>query len=207
MTTKSELYGITEDLLGEAHRQAVGYVSRAHGKRVFPEDRALADLDVFDEPLPGAPTDPGEVLALLDRVGSPATVAQTGGRYFGFVNGGVLPVGLAAHWLADAWDQNTAHQVMSPLASRLEETCERWLTELFNLPPASAAGFVTGTMLANLSAMAAARNELLRRQGWDVATQGLYGAPPLRVIVGAAARDGQPRGHRRARRRCRTHAS
>ena len=178
-------WGDTRQLLADAHRRADAYAAGIADQPVFPSDEALAALAAFDEALPEKPTEPAEVLALLDRVGSPGTVAQTAGRYYGFVNGGALPVGLAARWLGDAWDQNTAHQVMSPVGLRLEETCERWLAELFGLPAGTAAGFVTGTMTANLSAMAAARNELLRRQGWDAAEHGLWGAPPMRVIVGA----------------------
>jgi len=114
-------------------------------------------------------------------------VNQTAGRYFGFVNGGMLPVGLAARWLGDAWDQNTAHYVMSPIDSRLEEICERWIVSLLRLPDETAAGFVSGTTIANFSGLCAGRNELLRRRGWDVTRQGLYGAPRLRVIVGTDA--------------------
>ena len=187
MTTQDESLGDSRDLLDQAHRLAGAYLASIGDRPVFPREQALRDLELFEEALPDASTEAGEVLALLDRLGSPATVAQTGGRYFGFVNGGVLPIGLASRWLADAWDQNTAHQVMSPIASRLEETCERWPAELFGFPSGSAAGFVTGTMMANFSGMAAARNELLRRQGWNVAARGLYGAPPLRVAVGAGA--------------------
>lgn len=174
-------------LLDQARAYAEQYIRTLDDRPVFPSPEALEALDQFDEPLPDDSSDPADTLEMLDRVGSPGTVAQTGGRYFGFVNGGSLPIGLAARWLADTWDQNTAHHVMSPVASRLEEVCERWLVDLFQLPLGTAAGFVTGTTLANFSGLAAGRNELLRRRGWSVAEKGLYGAPPLRVIVGADA--------------------
>jgi glutamate/tyrosine decarboxylase-like PLP-dependent enzyme len=103
------------------------------------------------------------------------------------VNGGSLPVGLAARWIADVWDQNTAHYVMSPINSRLEEICEGWMVSLLGLPQGTAAGFVSGTTIANFSGLCAGRNELLRRRGWDVARKGLYGAPKIRVIAGVDA--------------------
>jgi hypothetical protein len=134
---------------------------------------------------PENPSDPSFVLDQLQEIGSPAVVTQTGGRYFGFVNGGILPVGLAATWMADVWDQNTAHYVMSPLNSRLEEICEHWIVSLLGFPEETAAGFVSGTTIANFSGLCAGRNELLRRRGWDVARKGLYGAPKIRVVAGA----------------------
>lgn len=175
------------ELLRQAGRYAERYLRTLEERPVYPDADALDGLEEFNEPLPERSTDPAETLATLDRVGTSGTVSQVGGRYFGFVNGGALPVGVAARWLADTWDQNTAHHVMSPVASRLEEVCERWLVELLNLPDGTAAGFVTGTTLANLSGLAAGRNEILRRQGWDVREAGLYGAPPIPVIVGADA--------------------
>src|SRR5256714_7639777 len=139
------------------------------------------------EPLPENPSDPFLVLDQLQEIGAPAVVTQTDGRYFGFVNGGILPVGLAARWMADVWDQNTAHYVMSPINSRLEEICERWMASLLGLREGTAAGFVSGTTIANFSGLCAGRNELLRRRGWDVAKRGLYGAPRIRIIAGADA--------------------
>jgi glutamate/tyrosine decarboxylase-like PLP-dependent enzyme len=175
------------ELLREAARCAESYLRTLEERPVFPDTDALAGLDEFDEPLPDTSCAAADTLAMLDRVGTPGTVSQVGGRYFGFVDGGALPIGVAARWLADTWDQNTAHYVMSPVASRLEEVCERWLVDLLHLPSGTAAGFVPGTTLANLSGLAAGRNELLRRTGWDVAQSGLYGAPPIPVIVGADA--------------------
>jgi glutamate/tyrosine decarboxylase-like PLP-dependent enzyme len=124
------------------------------------------------------------VLALLDDIGSPATVASAGGRYFGFVIGGSLPAALAANWLAGAWDQNAAMQVMSPVAAKLEEIVLAWMVDLLGLPAGSGAGFVTGTTMANFTALAAARSTLLRRAGWNVEEDGLFGAPPIHVVVG-----------------------
>ncbi|HYL95994.1 MAG TPA: aminotransferase class V-fold PLP-dependent enzyme, partial [Terriglobales bacterium] len=118
-------------------------------------------------------------------LGSPATVASTGGRYFGFVNGGALPAAMAANWLAGAWDQNAGLSVMSPVGAKLEEIAAQWLLEIFGLPADCGVGFVTGATMANFTALAAARHCLLNRAGWDAEADGLFGAPPLNVVVSA----------------------
>ncbi len=124
-----------------------------------------------------------KLLALLDKFGSPGTVATAGGRYFGFVIGGTLPAALAANWLAGAWDQNAGLSVSSPAAAKIEEIVLSWILELFGLPPDCGAGFVTGTTMANFVALAAARTALLKRAGWDVEENGLFGAPPIQLVV------------------------
>jgi glutamate/tyrosine decarboxylase-like PLP-dependent enzyme len=171
-------------LLSETAERAARYVSEIGNRRVAPLPEQVERLEALGGPLPESPTDPLEVLALLDDFGSPATVATTGGRYFGFVIGGTLPAALAANWLAGAWDQNVAMRVMSPVSARLEEIVMAWVTELLGLPPGSGMGFVTGTTMANFSALAAARSALLKRAGWDVEENGLFGAPPIHVVVG-----------------------
>ena len=174
-------------LLDQARQFAADYIDGLERRRVFPDKKSLQAMDALDEPLPESPSEPSFVLQQLHQIGSNAAVNQTAGRYFGFVNGGSLPVGLAARWMADVSDQNTAHYVMSPLNSRLEEICERWMASLLGLPEGTAAGFVSGTTIANFSGLCAGRNELLRRRGWDVAKRGLYGAPRIRIIAGADA--------------------
>jgi glutamate/tyrosine decarboxylase-like PLP-dependent enzyme len=171
-------------LLAETAARAERYVAAIHDRRVAPLLSEVAQLEALGGQLPEAPSDPAETLALLDDVGSPATVATTGGRYFGFVIGGTLPAALAANWLAGAWDQNAAMQVMSPVAAKLEEIVAGWMVDLLGLPPGSGAGFVTGTTMANFSALAAARTTLLQRSGWNVEEDGLFGAPQIRVVVG-----------------------
>lgn len=170
------------DLLSDAAARAARYLSGLESRPVFPS--SPPDLSPLAGPLPQGPSNPAQVLDLLDRVGSPATVASAGGRYFGFVTGGSLPAALAADWLASAWDQNAALWAMSPVATRLEETVLGWLAELFGLPAGASGGLVTGTTMANFTALAAARRVLLLREGWDAEGQGLFGAPPLRVVVG-----------------------
>jgi glutamate/tyrosine decarboxylase-like PLP-dependent enzyme len=119
----------------------------------------------------------------LDEIGSPATVATTGGRYFGLVIGGALPATVAVSWLAAAWDQNACFRWTSPIAAALEDVSLQWLGDLFGLPSGVAGALVTGASMANMAALASARHALLSRLGWDVEAKGLYGAPELRVIV------------------------
>jgi len=172
------------DLLSDAATRAERYVAHIRDRRVFPAANDVAALAQFDEPLPAEPADPAEVLAQLDAFGSPATVASSGGRYFGFVTGGTVPAALAANWLAGAWDQNACLRVMSPIAARLEDVVLKWMIELLALPAGCGAGFVTGTTAANFTALASARSAVLARAGWNVEEDGLFGAPPIRVVVG-----------------------
>jgi glutamate/tyrosine decarboxylase-like PLP-dependent enzyme len=177
----------TRDLLEQAYAYSAEYLAGIGLRRAYPSKEAIQNLAVFDEPLPQTPTVGGDILKMLHQFGSPATTASAGGRYFGFVNGGTLPAALAARWLADSWDQNAAMFASSPLASRIETVCEKWLVELLNLPAGTAAGFVSGSSTATLCALAAARDALLRRQGWDPAENGLFSAPGIRVILSEQA--------------------
>jgi glutamate/tyrosine decarboxylase-like PLP-dependent enzyme len=131
--------------------------------------------------------EPSSILALLDEVGSPATVATNAGRYFGFVNGAAFPVCIAAQSLAAAWDQNGALRIMSPAAAVLEDVAISWLLELFGFPLDCGAALVTGAASANFTGLAAARHALLARAGWDVENDGLFHAPELTVVVGEEA--------------------
>ena len=174
-------------LLAEVAGRAGRYLASLDERPVAPDGAAMAGLARFDEPLPELPGDPAATLALLDEAGSPATMASAGGRYFGFVTGGSHPVGLAAGWLAAAWDQNAALPVMSPTAARLHDVVTGWLGELLGLPAGTAAVFVTGAAMANATALTAARDHQLARAGWDAQADGLFGAPELTVLVGEKA--------------------
>jgi glutamate/tyrosine decarboxylase-like PLP-dependent enzyme len=134
--------------------------------------------------LPDGPIEPARVVEELIRAAEPGIVTTSGPRYFGFVTGGALPAAVAADWLAAAWDQPAALYVMSPAASVVEEVAGAWLCDLLGLPPSASVGFVTGCHMANFTALAAARLEMLRRVGWDLEADGFSGSPPLRVIVG-----------------------
>ena len=174
----------TRDLLRDAADRGATYLEGLPSRSVAPSADAVAALTHFDQPLPERPRDPSRVLSDLDQFGSPATSASAGGRYFGFVVGATLPAALAANMLATSWDQNSGLVVISPTAARLETVALRWLLDVLHLPPTCAAGFVTGATMANFTCLAAARHSLLQRAGWDVEEQGLFGAPPLNVVVG-----------------------
>ena len=174
-----------EKLLSEAAQRASRYVSEVPRRRVAPRPEDIAKLDGLGGPPPADPSDPAAVIALLDDLGSPATMASTSGRYFGFVTGGALPVTLAANWLAGAWDQNAGLHATSPLGAKIEEIAAQWLCNIFGLPETCGVGFTTGATMANFTCLAAARHALLKRAGWNVEDDGLFGAPPLTVVVGA----------------------
>jgi glutamate/tyrosine decarboxylase-like PLP-dependent enzyme len=114
-------------------------------------------------------------------------VAQTGGRYFGFVCGGILPSALSVKWLTDAWDQNPALYVMSPIASKLEEVAEKWIKELMKLPEETVAGYVSGSSTATILGLVTGRNYLLKNLGYDVVKNGLRDSPKLKVVLSEEA--------------------
>lgn len=175
------------ELLSDAARRAIAYLDELPQRRVGPSNEAVAALSAFDVPLPETPQDARRMLAELDAIGSPATAASAGGRYFGFVIGGALPASVAAHWLATAWDQNAALHTVATTAATIERVALRWVLDALHLPTDAAGAFVTGATMANLSALAAARHAVLATAGWNVEADGLFGAPPIRVVVGDEA--------------------
>lgn len=171
----------------DARRAAYAYADASFERNVFPTQQALDDLRHFDEPLPADPGDAQQILRQLHEFGSPATVAQIGGRYFGLVNGGVIPATLAVRWLTGFWDQNTPLYLASPVASRLEEVTEGWLRDLFGLPDSTVAGYVSGSSLSIFCGLAAARQRNFTAMGWDINRKGFIDAPRLRVVAGRQA--------------------
>jgi glutamate/tyrosine decarboxylase-like PLP-dependent enzyme len=176
-----------QDLLQDVALRAGKYLCNLDERAVAPDPAAVAGLDALDGELPQGPADAREVIDLLDRYGSPATMAMAGPRFFGFVIGGSLPVALAADWLTAAWDQNTGYYNITPATARLEQTALRWLLELLDLPRTCGGAFVTGANVANFVALAAGRHAVLERVGWKVEADGLFGAPPITVIIGEEA--------------------
>ena len=173
-----------KSIFKQVQTYAFDYADSVFDRNVYPTPDAIADLDKFDEELPESIGNASEVLEQLNQYGTPASVAQAGGRYFGFVNGGVIPVSLAARWLSDFWDQNTALYVISPIASKLEEVSESWLRDLLGLPEQVVAGFVSGSSLAIFCGLAAARYRIFQNNGWDINKNGYYGAPKIRIVTG-----------------------
>jgi glutamate/tyrosine decarboxylase-like PLP-dependent enzyme len=179
--------GMYRHVLEEAFREAVRYLE---GVREAPVSRAGGHGEIADRlggPMPAQGRDPALVVRELAAAAGPGLVATSGPRYFGFVVGGTLPAALAADWLTSAWDQNAGLRVMSPAAAVVESVVASWLLELFGLPPAASVGLVTGCQMANFTGLAAARGAVLARAGWDLEAEGLAGAPPIRVLVGAEA--------------------
>jgi glutamate/tyrosine decarboxylase-like PLP-dependent enzyme len=174
----------TQGVMDLAASKARQYVATVDQRKIAPTEEAIAGLTRFHEPFPETSCDPSKVISMLDKFGSPATVATTGGRYFGYVIGGALPASLGANWLAATWDQNVALRVMSPISAELEEVVLGWICEAVGLPKDCPGGLVTCATMANFTALAAARGALLSKAGWNVEEDGMFGAPPIEVVVG-----------------------
>lgn len=166
-----------------AYRASRRYMNGLDERNIMPDKAALDALKMLHEPLPRTSTSSKAVIDRLDEIGGAATVSTTGGRFFGFVVGGALPVSIAASWLASTWDQNAGSWLLSPVSGELEVVAGAWLLELLDLPRDAAFGFVTGATMATYSSIAAARSSLLKRQGYNVKKLGLAGAPRLRVVT------------------------
>ena len=170
-------------LLESAAEAAIQYLEKVDMRKVAPAAEAVDNLELFRESLPETTAAAETVLKILNDHGSPATMAMAGPRFFGFVIGGTLPVSLAANWLAAAWDQNSALYQVTPATAVLEEVALGWLVDLFKLPRETGGAFVTGATVANFTALAAARHAVLERSDWNVEADGLFGAPPVTVVV------------------------
>ena len=175
------------NLLQNTAERAVRYIEGLPSRPVAPTREAIRALEGLLGPLPQGSTPPEAVLETLDTLGSPATMAMAGPRFFGLVVGGSLPVSLAANWLVSAWDQNCPLANMSPSTTLLEQIALDWLIDLFGLPPECGGAVVTGATMANFCGLAAARGAVLAKAGWNVEADGLFGAPPITVVLGEEA--------------------
>ena len=173
-----------DEIINIFSEKAKRYIKSINSRSVFPAPEDIERMKYLDIPLQDYSVEPLEVINELDKFGSPATVASTGNRYFGFVIGGASPAPLAANLLAGVWDQNAGIEVASPVSSFIETVCRKWLIDLLKLPLETEVGFVTGATMANFTGLAAARHALLKKAGWDVEKDGLFNAPPIQIIVG-----------------------
>ncbi len=144
-------------------------------------------LPAFAGPVPEQGGDADAIIAELIERATPGIRAMTGPRFFGWVIGSSHPTGVAADWLTSAWGQNAGNVLAAPSASAVEAVVADWLLDLLGLPAQSSVGFVTGATVANFVCLAAARSEVLHRVGWDVEGDGMFGAPPVTVLIGADA--------------------
>ena len=173
-----------EKIIDDFAERAKHYLKSIGTRKVFPTLTDIETMKLLDVSLQDDPIEALEVIKQLDEIGSPANVASTGNRYFGFVIGGASPAPLAANLIAGVWDQNAGIEAASPISSYIETICRKWLIDLLRLPTETEVGFVTGATMANFTCLAAARHALLNKVGWDVEKQGLFNAPKIEVIVG-----------------------
>ncbi|NIV16920.1 MAG: aspartate aminotransferase family protein [Woeseiaceae bacterium] len=183
----SEHHDKYSELLRDAARRGIAYRQSCGDRGVAPSAEAVTGLEHLFEDLSDQGRPDAETLRLLDDIGSPATIATAGPRFFGFVIGGSMPVTVASNWLSTAWDQNAVmHEAMTASAV-FERVALGWLVDVLGLPEGTGGGFVTGATVANFSALAAARHRVFDEVGWNVEADGLIGAPPLTVIVSEEA--------------------
>jgi glutamate/tyrosine decarboxylase-like PLP-dependent enzyme len=173
--------------LAAAAQAAIAYRRGVAAAERTPLAGYAAMLAAFDAPTPETGADGRVVIEELVRLASPGLRAFTGPRFFGWVIGHSHPTGVAADWLTAAWGQNAGNLIGAPAAAAVEAVAAAWLLDLLRLPPTASVGFVTGATVANFVCLAAARSEALRRAGWDVEADGLFGAPPVTVLIGADA--------------------
>lgn len=174
-------------LLSSTAERAINYLDNINDRPIVPESSAVKRTAGFVEEMPEEATSPNDVIQMLDELGSPATMATTGRRFFGFVVGGVYPAALAANWLASTWDQVSSYYAITPATAKIEEVALGWMVDVLGLPEECNGAFVTGGTMANFTALAAARRQVLLQAGWDVEDEGLFGAPPITVVVGEEA--------------------
>ena len=179
-----------EPLLRRTAELAIDYLDGLAERPVGQPVDHHALVAALAKPLAEKGEDPLAVIEQLVADADPGIVACAGPRYFGFVHGGSVPASVAADWLVTTWDIACSMYVCSPAMAVIEEIAAGWLGDLFGLTGRGreiSTGFTTGCNMANFTGLAAARHALLARAGWDVETQGLFGAPEINVVVGAEA--------------------
>ncbi|MDU9004867.1 pyridoxal phosphate-dependent decarboxylase family protein [Sedimentitalea todarodis] len=178
---------MTKNAIEAASRHAIAYRQSLARSRVTPDLRPAGLAGQFDAPLADSGEDAATVIEELVHASAGGIHGHTSPRFFGYVCGGSMPVGMAADILVSAWGQNSASSWESPSVAAIEQTVCRWCLDLLGLPADCGVGIVTGATVANAQAIIAARDALLARQGWDVSERGLFGAPEIPVLIGADA--------------------
>jgi glutamate/tyrosine decarboxylase-like PLP-dependent enzyme len=176
------------DGLRPALEQAVDLVAsyrESLGESRVTPTATRADVRAALGALPEGPTPLGEVIDELVAAATPGLMASAGPRYYGFVIGGSLDAALVADVITSGWDQCAFNEALSPAAIAFEDVAGSWLKEILGLPAVASVGFATGAQTANTIGLAAGRWHVLHERGWDVGRDGLNGAPPIRVVVGA----------------------
>jgi glutamate/tyrosine decarboxylase-like PLP-dependent enzyme len=171
-------------LFSKAADSAAAFRETAAGRAQRPCRDYAGSLSIFAEELPLHGSGMERVLQELVVKAEPGLHMMTGPRFFAWVIGGSHPMGVAADMLVSAWGQNAGNHTAAPSAAAAETVAAEWLLDLLRLPGESSVGFVTGATVANFTCLAAARGKVLRDVGWDPDTQGLFGAPPISVLIG-----------------------
>jgi glutamate/tyrosine decarboxylase-like PLP-dependent enzyme len=174
-------------LFEKAAAYAIAFRNSIRERPQRPEQAYPEALQTFEDPTPESSTPADLVLDDLATRAAPGLHTHIGPRFFGWVAGASHPMGVAADWLTSTWGQNAGNHAAAPAASAAETIAARWLLDLLHLPQQASVGFVTGATVANFVCLAAARGEVLRRIGWDVEAKGLFGAPPIHVVIGGEA--------------------
>jgi len=186
-TTMAEQFDEITPVWARAAQHASQFRNDLDAQLQRPTHSYSESLAAFDEPTPESGCEGIEVIDDLVDSAEPGIHAMTGSRFFGWVIGGSHEVGVAADWITSAWGQNAANHSATPAASAVETVASRWLLDILDLPREASVGLVTGCTMANFVCLAAARGAVLRKLGWDVEANGLFGAPPIRVILGDEA--------------------
>jgi len=175
------------ELLTQALEQAVAYREDVATNSAPPRKDYAMLRDSLVAPAPQHGTPPATVIDELGAIADGGLMPITGPRFFGWVMGASHPAGVAADWLVSAWGQNAAFHTPTPAMAAIEEIAERWVVDILDLPLGSSVGFTTGATVANGICLAAARTGTLLKHGWDPDADGLFGAPPVEVLIGADA--------------------
>ncbi|WP_164155328.1 pyridoxal phosphate-dependent decarboxylase family protein [Sandarakinorhabdus rubra] len=181
---------MSQDPLDIAIAEGRRFIDSLAHRSVGPTGSRADILAPLPTHLPEHGMDPADVVRTIARAAEPGLNANMSSRFFAWVNGGSLPAAQATDVLTSLWDQNAVLAATSPASAVLEEVAAKLLLEALHLPPTCAVSFTTGCQMSHAAALAAARHHVLAKAtrdgaGWDVERDGLFGAPPIRVLANA----------------------